>query len=310
MRNWSLRRRVLVLVIGLLVVITQLAFNRIGSVTRPDGGRLPWTELAALPPDLQTHIIQPGETLNSIAAAYGITVEELVRANELPNPNIIYVGQMLIIPEPRPVAQQPNTGLLPADQGTLYTVQPGDTMAEISARFGLPAEVLAAANDIANPNRLYAGQILLLPHDLLEGGVTVVEAPRRPSNAAAAPPPTELPPPVVNTAGPPEQTPAPNVAEPSAPSLAPADLNRLQPADEVYAVQSGDTLLAIAFAYDVDLEVLVAANNLNDPNLLLIGQELLVSGPTLEQIAFELAGGARAGTTAGGEDQPADTGLR
>jgi LysM repeat protein len=49
-------------------------------------------------PAVRTHRVQPGETLSSIAARYGVTTAALARANGLANPNMIYVGQRLIIP--------------------------------------------------------------------------------------------------------------------------------------------------------------------------------------------------------------------
>jgi LysM repeat protein len=44
------------------------------------------------------HTVQPGESLLSIALLYGVTVEELQAANELDNPDSIFIGQELIIP--------------------------------------------------------------------------------------------------------------------------------------------------------------------------------------------------------------------
>ncbi len=48
--------------------------------------------------NVRYHIVKRGETLGSIAARYGTTVEALVEANHLTNPDFIYVGQRLIIP--------------------------------------------------------------------------------------------------------------------------------------------------------------------------------------------------------------------
>jgi len=45
-----------------------------------------------------THVVQPGDTLYSIAGRYGLSPEELIVANHLQNPNAIYVGQALTIP--------------------------------------------------------------------------------------------------------------------------------------------------------------------------------------------------------------------
>lgn len=46
------------------------------------------------------HTVRRGETLSAIALKYGTTVKALVKANHLPNPDFIYVGQRLIIPDP------------------------------------------------------------------------------------------------------------------------------------------------------------------------------------------------------------------
>ncbi|MCS7221447.1 MAG: LysM peptidoglycan-binding domain-containing protein [Anaerolineae bacterium] len=44
------------------------------------------------------HVVRRGETLQSIALKYGVTVRELSAANRIRNPNLIYVGQRLVIP--------------------------------------------------------------------------------------------------------------------------------------------------------------------------------------------------------------------
>ncbi len=47
-----------------------------------------------------THIVQPGETLTQIARRFNISVNDIVAANNLPNPNHIEVGRLLLIPQP------------------------------------------------------------------------------------------------------------------------------------------------------------------------------------------------------------------
>jgi chromosome segregation ATPase len=44
------------------------------------------------------HKVKQGESIASIASQYGVTAEEIVRANDLPNANLIQVGQELLIP--------------------------------------------------------------------------------------------------------------------------------------------------------------------------------------------------------------------
>jgi LysM repeat protein len=59
----------------------------------------PFPTLPTQPPALpQTHVVRAGETLGRIAALYGVTIEDLVRANNLSNPNALDVGQTLVIP--------------------------------------------------------------------------------------------------------------------------------------------------------------------------------------------------------------------
>ncbi len=45
-----------------------------------------------------TYVVQPGDTLYSIAVRFGTTVHALVVANNLPSPDVIYVGQTLNVP--------------------------------------------------------------------------------------------------------------------------------------------------------------------------------------------------------------------
>ena len=46
---------------------------------------------------------------------------------------------------------------------TTYVVQPGDTLYRISVKFGVSMAALAQANNIVNPDRIYAGQVLCIP---------------------------------------------------------------------------------------------------------------------------------------------------
>lgn len=100
-----------------------------------------------------THIVQPGETLVSIAWLYGVDVSTLARANHILNPNYIYVGQRLIIPA-KPTTQ-PATGV--------YVVKAGDTLYSIARYFGTTAWTIAQANGIYDLNHIYVGQRLMIP---------------------------------------------------------------------------------------------------------------------------------------------------
>lgn len=106
------------------------------------------------PPSGGVHVVRYGETLSGIAFRYGVTVNALVQANALVNPNRIYAGQRLQIPtggtpDPRP--------------GSYYTVRYGDTLSGIAWRYGTSVWSIAAANNIANPSLIWVGQRLYIP---------------------------------------------------------------------------------------------------------------------------------------------------
>ena len=97
----------------------------------------------------QTHIVQYGENLSTIAVQYGTTWQELARINALSNPSIIYAGQTLSV-----------TGGQSVAKSSYCVVEYGDTLSSIAAQFGTTVERLASANGISNPNLIYAGQVL------------------------------------------------------------------------------------------------------------------------------------------------------
>jgi murein DD-endopeptidase MepM/ murein hydrolase activator NlpD len=104
------------------------------------------------PPGATVHVVQRGETLYSIAADYGVTVEAILALNDLDDPDYLRVGQRLIIPAP---------GTAPGTAES-YAVQPGDTLDAIALYFGTTPAALVAANGLVNPGNIYAGQVLTL----------------------------------------------------------------------------------------------------------------------------------------------------
>ena len=101
-----------------------------------------------------THVVQPGENLFRIALKYGTTVEAIAATNGIVNPNVVYVGQQLTIPQ----------GSVTPGPGVRYhVVQPGETLSGIAMRYGTTPWAIAAANGIANINYVYAGQTLRIP---------------------------------------------------------------------------------------------------------------------------------------------------
>ncbi|WP_394621312.1 LysM peptidoglycan-binding domain-containing protein [Lentzea sp. JNUCC 0626] len=101
--------------------------------------------------------VAAGDTLSRIASAWGTTVSAVAVANAIPNADLIYVGQRIRKPGTNGAAPGPVAGT-----GT-YTVRSGDTLSEIAAQNGTTVAVLVALNRISNPDRIYAGQQLVLP---------------------------------------------------------------------------------------------------------------------------------------------------
>ena len=112
------------------------------------------------------YTVKQGDTLFSIARQFNTTVQTLATANGLPNPNLIYVGQVLTIPDatstPPPTGGTPTP--TPTSTGsTTYIVKAGDTLGQIAARFGVTIQAIAAANNLPNINIIYVGQVLIIP---------------------------------------------------------------------------------------------------------------------------------------------------
>ena len=104
-----------------------------------------------------TYIVQHGDTLSGIAYRHGVSVNSLLRVNNIVNPNRIYAGQRLTIPG-APGAPTP-----PSTTGRYYTVQRGDTLAKIAFRYGVSIWSIVKANNIANPHVIFPGQRFYIP---------------------------------------------------------------------------------------------------------------------------------------------------
>lgn len=180
----------------------------------------------AKPASGNTYTVVKGDTLSGIAAKYGTTYQALAALNGIADPNKIYPGQVLKIsgsaPAPKPASK-------PAASSGTYTVVKGDTLSGIAAKYGTTYQKLAQINGIADPNKIYPGQVIKL------------------TGSAPAAKPASKP-----------------VAKPSA------------PAAQYYTVVRGDNLTKIAKKYGTTVNQLVTWNGIKNPNLIYPGQKLRV----------------------------------
>jgi murein DD-endopeptidase MepM/ murein hydrolase activator NlpD len=160
------------------------------------GSKVPWAKAGAVPEatlaaasaertdaapptaSLPTnrYVVQTGDRLASLATSYGISVRALAEANQLEAPYVLNVGQVLRIPEDGQPAEPEDqqvaderpevkpVAVAPAPTaGGRYVVRRGETLWAISRRIDVPMIQLAAANQIASPYDVNAGQRLRIP---------------------------------------------------------------------------------------------------------------------------------------------------
>ena len=172
-----------------------------------------------------THVVTAGETLAGIAGKYGASIDSLVSANGLTNPNLIRVGQQILItsnPIPGAAPAPATSTPVPLAPAATHVVVAGETLASIAAQHGTTVEAVAAANGITDPSIIYIGTTLQLTGSAFVAG------------------------PAIN------------------------------PIPAVHTVAPGENLASVASEYGTTVDALVADNAIADPNLITVGQEIQV----------------------------------
>lgn len=177
-----------------------------------------------------SYTVKSGDTLSGIASQYNTTVNQIVSLNQLSNPNLIYVGQVLKLKNSQTTnSSSSSSSSTAATTAGTYTVKAGDTLSAIASRYSTSSSTLASLNSLSNPNLIYVGQVLKVSSNASTSNSTSSSANSTVTTAAS------------------------------------------------YTVKSGDTLSAIAAKYGTTYQALASANSISNPNDIYVGQVIKVS---------------------------------
>lgn len=106
------------------------------------------------------HVVEEGDTLSYLASVYSVSVGDIVSLNNITNPDLIFPGQELIFPGGDGSPAPSPSGSVSSET---YTIQPGDTLSAIAAKFDVTIGVIQQANGIDDPGLIIAGHTLTVP---------------------------------------------------------------------------------------------------------------------------------------------------
>ncbi len=112
----------------------------------------------------KSYTVASGDTLTSIAKAYGTTVSAIATANNISNPDYIYVGEVLTIGSSTSTSTSTSStsSSSTSSSSKSYTVASGDTLTSIAKAYGTTVSAIATANNISNPDYIYVGEVLTI----------------------------------------------------------------------------------------------------------------------------------------------------
>jgi len=119
----------------------------------PEPVEVPPPQPTEEPSPTETYIVQPDDSLSDIAAEYETTVDELLRLNDLAQPDLLYDGQAILVPRRSEAAATT----------TVHIVEAGETLGLIADRYDTTVEVLLELNDLPEPDIVPVGTSLVVP---------------------------------------------------------------------------------------------------------------------------------------------------
>ena len=225
----------------------------------------------------QQVVVRSGETLSEIADRHGVSLRRLMQANGISDPDLVVIGQRLTIP-----------GGQPSNSGSgSVTVQPGETLSEISERHGVSLRSLMQANGISDPDLVVTGQRLRIPGGTantstqptapytVKSGETLSEiADRFKTSTDRLIRLNGISDPDLVVSGTRLRIPMPPRQSSQATSRRPA-VNRQA---KEHVVRAGENLSTIASLYGTSVANLVALNRLDNPEKVVVGQRIKLRG--------------------------------
>jgi cell wall-associated NlpC family hydrolase/nucleoid-associated protein YgaU len=198
------------------------------------------------------HTVEDGETLRMIAARFGVSPETIMAANNLRDPDLLQVGQDLVI--------------LPTD-GVLYTLRDGESIKGVAERFGVDMTDILHANDVGpDPDVVQAGTKLVVP------GADPVQPSAQDDAAATTAASASSSGGTAQAGGDSDQ----HAASVGGGASLPIGGSHAVPSTRTYEVQPGDTLATIADTFGVDVDTILSSNGINDPDTIKPGSELTI----------------------------------
>ncbi len=123
----------------------------------------PDSATAASAPTSGQYTVVGGDTLSSIAAAFGTDVDAIMTANYLSDADFLSIGDVLVIPGANASVGTTTELASTAASAGEYTVVAGDTLSSIAAAFGTDVDAIMTANYLSDADFLSIGDVLQLP---------------------------------------------------------------------------------------------------------------------------------------------------
>ena len=246
------------------------------------------------------YTIQSGDTLSGIAVEYNTTTATLTSLNNLSNPNLIYVGQRLLVKSASTSAATSTasaTSISSTTSATTYTVKSGDTLSSIASSHNTTTAALTSLNSLANPNLIYVGQVLKLANTTTASTSSTSSAASTSSSAttytvksgdtlssiASSYNTTTSTLTSLNNLSNPNLIYVGQVLKVAGSSTSVSTSTSSSSASQAttsgtYTVKAGDTLSLIASSYNTTTAALASANSISNANLIYVGQVLKVTG--------------------------------